>query len=113
MKGGLGGGTDDKTLIFVPVGDADVRLDRCLLYLLQPVGSFEDVGGLAQALLHIPNICTDGDHQIAAGVLYPDGIRLVVDNRRAFLQSLLGFEDGREQFIVHFDQLKCLAGDFS
>jgi hypothetical protein len=82
-----------------------MRLDGGLLHLLELIGVLEDMGRLLEAFLDIANIGSDGDHQVAAGILDANGIRFIVDDRGTWVESLLRLEDCRQELIVHLDQV--------
>ena len=90
MERHLRGGTDHQTIIFIPVGHADVRLDVRLLDLRYLVFRFEDLIGFGESFFHVADVDADVGGEILFGVRVRevDELRLIVDAWRAFLHRL-------------------------
>ena len=111
VEGHLGAGADHHALVFVPVGDDDVRLDGCLLHLMYMIGALENMIRRGQPLLHIAVTGVDGDGDVAFDVGHAHRVRLVVDDRRAGLHGGDGVEDRGQHIILDFDQVERSPGD--
>ncbi len=113
MERHLRAAADHQAVVFVPIGDDDVRLDVRLLHLGHAVLALEDVVGFGKALLHVADVDADVRRQVAAGVGAGkiDVFRLVVQDRRPGLHRLRRIEQGRQRLVLDLDQLERLLGD--
>ena len=95
-------------VIFVPVGDGNVRLDACLLYLMHIIFALEDKIGGVQRAVHIVMVNEQLDRDVAFGVVDHLRIGFIVNHGRACLQRLFGRKNGGQLFVFDLDSFQRL-----
>ena len=115
VEGHLRAGADHHALVFVPVGDDDVRLDGRLLHLMDMIGALEEMVRLGQPCFDVADVGVNRDGNVAFDIVDAHGVRLVVDDRCARLHGLDRVEDRGQHFILDLDQLRArllaISGD--
>ncbi len=68
MEWNLRGSADHESIILIPIGDTDMRLDMRLLNFWHFVERLEDHIGIAEAFFHIANVNADVRREILVWV---------------------------------------------
>ena len=107
----LRAGADHQAVIFVPIGDDDMRLDVRLLHFGDVVFASKDLVGFGETFLHIADIDTDLGRQVDGLDRNPQNSH--IQARRAGGERsaawLLGIEQSRQRLVLDLDQLEACS----
>ncbi len=70
MVGYLCTGAHHEAIIFIPVSDDDMVLDRGLLHLWNDILSLNDQIGLGKTAFHVAHFCIKMRRDVARGIMY-------------------------------------------
>ncbi len=111
----LGRRAQHESFVLVEPAEGDVGLHRCVLLLGDAERLLEDVIGGGERLGHAlvgDGLALDVVAHVAAGVVDPVGVRLVMDDRRAFCDGVELVEDRGQHVVRDLDPpARFLLGD--
>ena len=84
---------------------------RAMLLALGAEFALDDQVGLAESVFHVADFFQNISGKVVLGVVDARGIRLIMNHRRAVGHGLLNFQDGRQNFILDFNEPQRLLGD--
>ena len=113
MERDLGAGADDQAVIFIPIGDGNVRFDMGLLHLGNSVFGFEDLICFGEAFFQVTDINAYRSSQVflRVGIGKVDKFRFIVDARGDGFHGISRVEKRSKNFIIHFDETESLFGN--
>ena len=112
VKGDLGAGANDQPVIFIPVGNDNVRLDARLLHLVDAVFALEYKVGRFKRGVDVIMVHKQFHGDVAFGVVDHLRVRFVVDHRRAGLHRFLGRKNRWQLLVLDFDPFQRLLHQF-